>query len=63
MYFEIMYEHLFTNESVCRRIDDASKNNTSPIFKRMVGLVEKNSQRETPAVFSDALFKIIQSKS
>ena len=36
---------------------------TSQIFKRMVGLVEMNSHRETPAVVSDALFMIIQSKS
>ena len=36
---------------------------TSQIFKRMVGLVEMNSHRETPAVVSDALFVIIQSKS
>ena len=36
---------------------------TSQIFKRMVGLVEMNSHRETPAVVSDALLMIIQSKS
>ena len=32
-----------------------------PIFKRMDGLVEVNSYRETPAVVSDALFMVIQS--
>ena len=32
-------------------------------FKRMVGLVEMNSHRETPAVVSDALFMIFKSKS
>ena len=30
-------------------------------FKRMVGLVEVNRHRKTPAVVSDALFMIIQS--
>ena len=32
-------------------------------IKQMVGLVEMNSHRETPAVVSDALFMIINSKS
>ena len=36
---------------------------TSLIRKRMVGLVEMNSHRETPAVVPDAIFMIIQSKS
>ena len=63
MCFEFMYERLFTNESVCRRFEVASQNNTSQIFKRIVGFVEMNSHRETPAVVSDALFMIIQSKS
>ena len=58
-----MYERLFTNEYVCRRFEVASENNTSQILKRMVGLVEMNSHRETPAVVSDALFMIIESKS
>ena len=58
-----MYERLFTNESVCRRFQIASQNNTSQIFKRMVGLVEMNSHRETPAVVSVALFMIIHSTS
>ena len=58
-----MYERLFTNESVCRRFEVASENNTSQIFKRMIGLVEMDSHRETPAVVSDALFMIIRSKS
>ena len=53
---------MFTNESVCRRIVEVtSKNNTSEILKRMVGLVEMNSHRETHAVVSDALFMIINS--
>ena len=30
----------------------------SHIFKQMVGLVEINSHRETPAVVSDALFRL-----
>ena len=59
MCFEFMYEHLFTNESVCRRFEVASQNNTSQIFKRMVGLVEMNVHRENPAVVSDAPFMII----
>ena len=63
MCFEFMYERLFTNESVCRRFEVASQNNTSQIFKRMVGLVEMNSHRKTPAVVSDDLFMILQSKS
>ena len=63
MCFESMYERLFTNESVCCRFEVVSEYNTSQIFKRMVGLVEMNSHRETPAVVSDALFMIIQSKS
>ena len=63
MCFEFMYERLLTNESVCRRIDVASENNTSQIFKRMVWLVEMNSHRETPAVVSDDLFMIAKSKS
>ena len=58
-----MYERLFTIESVCRRFEVASKKNTSQIYERMVGLVEVNSHLETPAVVSDALFMIIQSKS
>ena len=58
-----MDERLFTNESVCRRFEVASQNNTSQFSKRMVGLVEMNSHRETPAVVSDALLMIIQSKS
>ena len=33
------------------------------IYKRIVELVEMNSHRNTPAVVSDALFMIIQSKS
>ena len=63
MCFLFMYERLFTNESVCRRFEVASENNTSLIFMRMVGLVEMNSHRENPTVVSDALFTIIQSKS
>ena len=39
----------------------ASENNTSQISKGMVGLVEINSHRKTPAVVSDALSMIIQS--
>ena len=58
-----MYERLFTNESVCRRFEVASQNNTSQIFKLMVGLVEMNSHRETTAVVSDAFFIIVKSKS
>ena len=61
--FLLMYERLFTDESVSRRFEVASKNNTSHIFRRMVGLVEVNSHRATPAVVSDALYMIIQSKS
>ena len=38
-------------------------NNTSHIFKGMVGLVEMNIHRDTPAVVLDTLFMIIQSKS
>ena len=56
MCFELMHERLFINESACRRFEVASKNNTSQIFKGMVGLVEVNSHRETLAVVSDALF-------
>ena len=63
MCFQFIYERLLTNESVCRRHKVASQINTSHIFKRMVGLVEMNSHRETPAVVSDALFMIIKSKS
>ena len=63
MCFKLMCECLFTNEFVCRHLEVASQNNTSQIFMRMVGLVEMNSHRETPAVVSDALFMIIQSKS
>ena len=63
MCIGFMYERLFTNESVCCRFEVASENNTSQFFKRMVGLVEMNSHRETPVVVSDALFMIIQSKS
>ena len=58
-----MYQRLITNESVCCRFEVASQNKTSQIFKRMVGLVEMNSHRVTPAVVSDALFMIIQSKT
>ena len=58
-----MYESLFTNESVFRRFEVASQNNTSQICMRMVGLVEMNSHREAPAVVSDAIFMIIKSKS
>ena len=57
-----MYERLFTNESVCRSFEVDSENNTSQILKRMVGLVEMNSHRETPAVVSDAPFMITKSK-
>ena len=60
MCFEFIYERLFTNESVSRRLEIASENNTSQISKRMDGLVEMNSHRETPAVVSDALYKIIK---
>ena len=63
MCFEFMYERLFTNDSVCCRFEVFSQNNTSQIFMRMVGLVEMNSHRETPAVVSDDLFMIIKSKS
>ena len=63
MCFEFMYERLFTNESVYHRFKVASENNTSLIFRRMVGLVEMYSHRETTAVVSDAPFMIIQSKS
>ena len=48
--------------SVCRRFEVASEINTSQIIKRIVGLVEVNSHRETPAVVSDALFMNIRSK-
>ena len=61
--FEFMSLCLFTNESVCRRFEVATENNTSQMLKRMVGLVEMNSHRENPAVASDALFMIIKSKS
>ena len=63
MCFELMYERLLTNESVSRRFEFSSKNNTSQMSMRMVGLVEVDSHRETPAIVSDALFMIIQSKS
>ena len=36
---------------------------THQIHKRMVGLAEMNSHRETHAVVSDSLFMIIRSKS
>ena len=61
MCFEFMYECLFTNESVCRRFEVASQNNTSQILTRMFGLAEVNSHRETPAVVSDAIFMVIKS--
>ena len=61
MCFE--YERLFTNESVSRRFEVASQNNTSLIFRQMVGLVEMNSHWETPAVIYDDLLMIIKSKS
>ena len=61
--FWLMHERLFTNESVCRRFEVASENDTSQISMRMPGLVEMNSHRETPAGVSDALFMIIKSKS
>ena len=63
MCFQFMYERLFTNESVCRCFEMAFENNTSQVSKRIVGLVEINSHRETPAVVSDALFMTIKSKS
>ena len=63
MCFESMYERLFTNESVCSHFEVASQKITSQIFMRMVGLAEMNSHRETPALVSDALLMIIQSKS
>ena len=58
-----MYQRLFTNESVCRRFEVVSENNTSQVIRPMVGLDEMNSRRETPAVVSDALFMNIKSKS
>ena len=54
---------LFTNEFLCRRFYVASQNIASQILRRMVGLFEMNSHRETPAVVSDPLFMISQSKS
>ena len=60
MCYGFMYERLFTNDYVFRRFEVGSENNISKIFKRMVGLVEINSHRETPAVVSDALFMIIK---
>ena len=63
MCFELMHERLFTNESVCRRFEIASENKAFQIFKRVVGSVEMNNHRETPAVVSYALFMIIKSKS
>ena len=63
MCLEFMYERLITSESVCRRFQVASQNNTSQIIRRMVELVEMNSHRETHAVVSDSLFMIIQSIS
>ena len=63
MCFQFMYECLFRRESVCRRFEVASENNTSHIYKQMVGLVEINSHMETCAVVSDALSIISQSKS
>ena len=53
-----MHECLYTNESVCCRLEVASQNNTYQIFRRMVKLVEMNSHRETPAVVSDALLRL-----
>ena len=58
-----VYECLFTNESVCRRFEIAVDKNTSHVFKRMFGLVEMNSHRETAAVVCDALFVIMKSES
>ena len=63
MCFECMYERLFTNESVCRRFGVASQNNTSQIFKRMVGLVEMNSHRETPDVCEQAYIHRLKTHS
>ena len=63
MCFQFTYQRLFSNESVRRRFEVASQNNTSIIFARMVVLVEMNSHRETPAVVSNTLLMIIQSKS
>ena len=39
----LLNERLFTNEFVCRHFQIASENNTSQIFKRMVGFVEMDS--------------------
>ena len=58
-----MHERFFTKESFCRGLNVASKNNTSQITRRIVGLVERSIHQETLAVVFDAFFMIIQSKS
>ena len=59
--FESMYERLFTNVSVCFRFEIYSENNTSQIFKRMVGLVEMTATGK-PCCCLWCSFMIISSK-
>ena len=63
MRFELMHERLFTNVSVCRRFEFASKNNTSQIFNGMVRLFVMNIHREAPAVVSDAVLMFLLVKT
>ena len=53
-----MYEGLCKNESVSRRCEVVSENNTSQISNGIVGLVELNCHLETSAIVSDALYRI-----
>ena len=54
-----MYVYLQMSRSVV--VLKSTEDNTFLMSRRMVGLVEMNSHRETPAVVSDALLMIIQS--
>ena len=60
MCFQVMYERLLTNESVCRRFEYASETHHK-LFGRMVESVEMNSHRKTLAVVSDTVLIIIKS--
>ena len=55
-----MYERLFTHSSRHKSLSaDAFENDTSQVYKQMVGSVEIDSHRENPAAVSDAL-KLVQ---
>ena len=63
MCFRFVYEHLFTNKSVCYCFEIVFENNTCEVSRGSVWSVEMYWQWETFAIFCNGLFMVVVSRS